>query len=390
MTTVSKPPAARSRHRNQWPNALDPLLDAAIQQGICSAAALLVGRGGQVVFETIRGRCYEHGPALSRTARFDLASLTKPLATASIVIRQTSRGRLNPDDRLGQFFPAGLLKGGKKDIHLRHLLNHSSGLPAYRPYFRDLVRIEPKHRRATLGRWILSEPLAQAPGRKSCYSDLGFILLGMILEDAFGSDLDNLFRRTLADCPGAAAELGYLPLITSTDPEIPPMKTEFRRGDRVATENCPWRKRLLVGEVHDENAYCLNGTAGHAGLFGTTRGIWTWLDFLCSIYRKITRHPHWDAAILHRFWSRSESPPDSTWALGFDTPSPEGSSAGRYFSPGSIGHLGFTGTSFWLDPEREICIILLTNRVHPNRDNNRMKAFRPLLHDTVMRVIHET
>ena len=171
-------------------------------------------------------------------------------------------------------------------------------------------------------------------------------------------------------------------------------------GAAAATQFCPWRKRLLSGEVDDENAWVLDGVAGHAGLFGTARGVFELLSFLWDLYdghdaslAPAPLRPLITTEIVRMFWTRSEpggpgaDPAGSNvWCLGYDTPSRKGySSAGRFFSQNAIGHLGFTGVSFWLDLQKRILIILLTNRVHPTRQNDEIRQFRPLLHDFVMK-----
>jgi CubicO group peptidase (beta-lactamase class C family) len=149
----------------------------------------------------------------------------------------------------------------------------------------------------------------------------------------------------------------------------------------AATERCPWRKRVLCGEVHDDNAYAMGGVAGHAGLFGAARDVDTVLGRLSACWSGTDEFI--PQAVLREFWTRDTAVPQSTWTLGWDTPSPSASQAGTRFSPTTVGHLGFTGTSLWLDLERGRHVILLTNRVHPSRDNNAIKEFRPMIHDLI-------
>jgi CubicO group peptidase (beta-lactamase class C family) len=321
-------------------------------------------------------------------ARFDLASLTKPLVTTALCMRAVCEGRVGLENCLERFFPSSFLPASKRAVTLGHLLNHCSGLPPYRPFFKGLVRFPAPERRGRLLEAILKTPLLATPGKECHYSDLGFILLGMILEDVFGDRLDRLAVRHL-HWKGAEG-LSFRPLKTSTDPEAAPEAPWDDDAPYVATECCPWRKRLLEGEVHDENAYCLEGVAGHAGLFGTAQAVYRWLRFLWNVARGDSSSPGWLPGIVNRFWEKPGWVPGSTWALGFDTPSPGRSSAGSGFSSRSVGHLGFTGTSFWLDLEQEIVVILLTNRVHPSRENDRLTGFRPLFHDTVMKALHES
>jgi CubicO group peptidase (beta-lactamase class C family) len=159
---------------------------------------------------------------------------------------------------------------------------------------------------------------------------------------------------------------------------------EEPRGHFAATENCPWRKKILVGQVHDENAYVVGGVEGHAGLFGTADNIYRLLVELLFIYCGRSKSTLFHKDLLQRFFKRL---PGTDKALGFDTPSATGSSCGRGFSQNSVGHLGFTGTSFWMDLERSVIVILLTNRVHLSRENEDIKQFRPVLHDAVRKTM---
>ncbi|HSR36609.1 MAG TPA: serine hydrolase, partial [Desulfurivibrionaceae bacterium] len=221
---------------------------------------------------------------------------------------------------------------------------------------------------------ILTEPLSYLRGSQALYSDLGFLLLGMVVEAASGKALDLLFQERIAGPLGLSETLFFNRLGAE------------RAGSYAATEFCPWRGRVLGGEVSDENCFALGGVAGHAGLFGTTGGVLTLVEALHDLWQGEPSPLPIDPTALQKALIR-QPVPDSTWALGFDTPSASGSTSGRFFSARSVGHLGFTGTSFWVDPEQHVMVVLLTNRVHPSRDNNRIKAFRPALHDAVMQAL---
>jgi serine-type D-Ala-D-Ala carboxypeptidase len=370
--------------------ALDGMFAEAIKERVFPGASLLVGRRDHLLLERSWGRThYEGGTAVDPHTRFDLASLTKPLITTTLVLRAVGNGHLQLKAPLSQFIPAALLPASKTEVTLFQLLNHCSGLPAYEAFFRDLILIPESQRHETLLTWILQTPLCSLPGKRCLYSDLGFILLGIVLEEVFGRPLDELATQSIL-APLQITGLAFRRLRTGLVPSHAPFP-EYPSGDETyaPTEDCPWRKRVLSGEVHDENGYCLNGVAGHAGLFGTTEAIFQLLSHLLDVYRGVVSDGLFERNDLRLFWKKPNMDPEGSWALGFDTPSSTGSSAGKHFSNRSVGHLGFTGTSFWIDLDRELIVILLTNRVHPTRANNRIKAFRPLVHDLVMEGLHD-
>ena len=218
----------------------------------------------------------------------------------------------------------------------------------------------------------MQEPLINAVGKAVLYSDLGFMILAWVVEHLTQRRLDHFVFEEIFQPLG----LNHL-FFTGKN-------IEDKRGAFAATENCPWRQKILEGQVHDENAYAVGGIEGHAGLFGTAGDINRLLVELLFTYHGRTNTGLFQKEPLHQFFKRL---PGTDKALGFDTPSRTGSSCGRSFSQNSVGHLGFTGTSFWMDLERSVIVILLTNRVHPTRDNERIKEFRPKLHDMVMDAI---
>jgi CubicO group peptidase (beta-lactamase class C family) len=263
------------------------------------------------------------------------------------------------------------------------LLDHSSGLAGWRPYYERVCSADGEIRPATLKgqeavrRMVAAEAPEVLPGSRALYSDLNFILLDWILERINGHPTDVLFAEWLAE-PIKLESLFFVDL------KSPVKAARARRGRAfAATERCPWRGRILIGEVHDENTYAMGGVSGHAGLFGTIRDVAAmadaWLDsFLHS-------GGFFDQGLAKQFWQKSDVP-GSTRALGFDTPSPRASQAGGLFGPRTVGQLGFTGTSLWIDPDREMIVVLLTNRVHPTRENGTIKQFRPALHERVAEI----
>ncbi|MGM0682545.1 MAG: serine hydrolase domain-containing protein, partial [Thermodesulfobacteriota bacterium] len=306
---------------------------------------------------------------------FDLASLTKPLVTTLAVLSLLPKNRIRIEDNLEVLLEKELDRE-YKEITLFHLLNHCSGLPAYRPFYRKDLGEHPEERKKNIVREIVSCPLPYRPGQKEEYSDLGFILLGRIVEIKSGGSLDRYFAENILAPLGTAKTLFFNPLERIS--KINPLKY-------AATEICPWRQRLIQGEVHDENTFYTGGVSGQAGLFGDAAGVLDLAGVILEMWKGRWHHPRIRNQDLQYFLKVPGMVKDSSRALGFDTPAPEGSSAGRLLSPKSVGHLGFTGTSFWIDPERELIIVLLTNRIHPSRENNKIREFRPFFHDEITR-----
>ena len=354
---------------------LDLLLNA-VSDGVFPGGVLLVSQSKKIVFfEAVGNSSLVPTPRpMNRQTRFDLASLTKPLATALGALCLVSQGMVRLDDSLAKLLRSTTVPEDKKEITLRQLLSHCSGLPAWKPYYLSLGPLPQMARKTQIRRQILAEPLVYPPATNTVYSDLGFMAIEWLLEEISGRDLYHFTREILFDHLLCSAP-GFIPLGQETD---------FAYNQFADTEYCPWRDRILSGQVHDENAYALGGVAGHSGLFGTAQEVKCVLDcILDTISVENTSFP-WSREQLTEFLQPAHLHPPSTWALGFDTPASSDSSAGRYFSANTVGHLGFTGTSFWLDLEKEMAVILLTNRVHPSRDNEKIKQFRPLLHDAVM------
>jgi CubicO group peptidase (beta-lactamase class C family) len=276
-------------------------------------------------------------------------------------MRAVERGRLRLDDRVAELLTTWRGED-RAAVTIRDLLEHASGLTAYLPFFRDHQgRTEYEAAIGTL-------PLEYVPRRQSIYSDLGFILLGFILEDAMEQPLGGQFAAIEAAV--APAPLRFRP------------PREWR-ARAAPTEVDTWRGRLLAGEVHDENAWALGGAAGHAGLFGTAGASGA---FARLALRGLLGEPTLASPDAWRRFAALSAVPGSSRALGWDTMRPT-SSCGARMSASAIGHTGFTGTSLWIDPARRAYVVLLTNRVHPSRDNEALQALRPKVHDAVMDAI---
>jgi CubicO group peptidase (beta-lactamase class C family) len=336
------------------------VLHAAIAARAFPAAVVEVGDVTAPLWREAFGRLtYEpNSPPTSNDTIFDLASLTKVLSTTPLVMQQVERGAFGLDDPVAQHL-ASWRGADRADVTLRDLLTHSSGLPAWLPFFREL-RGRHAFEQAIAGTRLEYEPRSQ-----SIYSDLGFMLLGFILDD--GVPLVSRFQAMLSQMR-IVQEVQFIP-------------PELWRGRTAPTEHDSWRGRLLVGEVHDENAYALGGVAGHAGLFGTSAAVGDCARHLLQILDGRTGAFSRDT--LMAFITRQANIPGSSRALGWDTML-RTSSCGTRMSPRAFGHTGFTGTSLWIDPDRGVYVVLLTNRVHPTRENDAMKQLRPALHDAVI------
>lgn len=358
------------------PNPIHDAMANAVAEGVFPGGVLLIDVAGDVVFFEAHGSATTLPAAepLSTDTVFDLASLTKPLVTAALTLSLAADKRISLDDLVGAYLPAWNA-GSKARATLRHLLSHTAGLPDWRPFFQTLepaLIATPEGKRRIVER-AAQEPLESDPGADNRYSDLGFILLGAILETVAQRPLDELARDRVMG-PLGVSSVAYLPIAGAR---------EWAANRQVAaTEHCPWRGRVLRGEVHDENAYAMGGVSGHAGLFGDAQGVRRLVQEWGEAVRG--RSAVWPADLAAAFVTRQSDLGRGLWALGWTVPTPP-STSGRFFSAKAYGHLGFTGTSVWVDPDRELTVILLTNRVHPRRDNQGIAAFRPLIHDAVYR-----
>ena len=351
------------------------LLREAIAGGAFPAASVEVGHADGPIWRDATGRLtYDaDAPPVGRETVFDLASLTKVIATTTLVMRAFDDGRLALDDPVGKWLRdwRGV---DRSDVTIRDLLAHASGLTAYLPFFRDFTgRFEFEHA-------ICSLPLEYVPRSQAIYSDLGFMLLGFILEEVQPSG--PAFRGALGTVdPSRSLATQFHRLASFFTAE--PLRFNPPRAWRIRTaptEIDEWRGRLLVAEVHDENTWALGGAAGHAGLFGTAAAVGT---FARALLRTIAGEPILASPETMRAFMARTDVPRSSRALGWDTMLPT-SSCGTQLSPTSIGHTGFTGTSLWIDWERDLYVVFLTNRVHPTRTNEAIRAVRPRLHDAII------
>jgi len=318
-----------------------------------------VGTSAGVVWRHAVGQLTyaDDAPPCTTATIFDVASLTKVIATTSMVMRLERQGRLSLDAPVSRVLPDWTNVGGDV-VTFRHLLTHASGLAAHRRLWESASMPD------ALRRAVMARPLERQPGTASVYSDLGFLVLGWAVEACAEDTLDGLWRSLW---PASAPFLDYTPPRAMWETIAP-------------TEGDPWRGRVLQGEVHDEHAFVLGGVAPHAGLFGSAEAVGV---FGATVLRTFTEET-WlgDPATMRRYATR-DSVPGSSRALGWDTMLPT-SSCGTRLSPTAIGHTGFTGTSLWIDWERDRYVVILTNRVHPTRSNERFVPMRARLHDAII------
>ena len=357
---------------------VDTAVERAIEAGELPGCVILARLGEELAFDGIYGAAAlvpERLEARLETV-YDLASLTKVMATTAATMLLVAENKLALDAPVATYLPP-FADRGKEKINVRHLLTHSSGLRPWRAYHADLAERDRRRGEHVVGslegkkeivtRVLRSAPVHE-PGEASVYGDLDFIALGALVEAVSGEDLDTFCARRI-----------YQPLGMAT--------TRFNRlpftGERAsyaATEQCAWRERVLWGEVHDPNAWAMGGVAGHAGLFGSAPDVLRFAQEMLAADRG--RSALFPVEVAREFFRRQEIAPGSDWALGWDTPTEGQSTSGTHFSKRSIGHTGFTGTSVWLDLERGMIVVLLANRIHLVAKRSKFEL-RPLVHDLI-------
>ena len=333
------------------------------------AVGLVLRRAGIVTCWAVGHYTYQpNATPVQINTLYDLASVTKVIATTTLCMLFADKDRLNLDAPVQYYVPTFTGKN-KNRVTIRHLLAHCSGLPAHVHLYENQRAAHDIDIRDAMFNAACQHPLIYEPGTDTVYSDLGFLTLGKILETIGGHRLDHLVKQHI-----------FEPLKMNDTRYCPPPHLKHRIAP---TENgSDLRDHLVHGEVHDENAAAMGGIASHAGLFSTAHDLAkclrAWLG--AGIFPKRS---------IPQFTTRANLAPNSTWALGWDTVSPGKSSSGSHFSEQSFGSLGFTGTSVWADPIRDLGVILLTNRVHPTRENNQIAHLRPEFHDAISEALIE-
>jgi beta-glucosidase-like glycosyl hydrolase/CubicO group peptidase (beta-lactamase class C family) len=345
---------------------VDDIINKAIQDSAFPCAVLLVAKDGMIVYNKAYGT-YDYSPYSKRINTrtiFDLASVTKVIATTSAAMKLYDLGKLDLDEKVANYIP-DFGQNGKENITIRNLLVHNSGLPAWKSFYKTCNSAD------QVLDSVYASPLEYPTGTKMVYSDLGIITMGKIIEKLSGVTLDKYVAKEFFEPLGMFSTMYNPP--DSLIEHIAPTELDNY-----------WRMRVVRGRVHDENAAALGGVSGHAGLFSTASDLAILVQMLLNGGKYGGRSYIREETV--RLFTKRQSDL-STRGLGWDTKSPHGSSAGELFSPTSFGHTGFTGTSVWADPEKRLFVVLLTNRVYPTRDNTKIFRLRPAVHDAVVECI---
>lgn len=368
-------PASAQDGRTRFAAARAVLEEAIIEQAFPGAAYGVLLGDEVLALDGVGRFTYEaDAPVVAHDTIYDLASVSKVLATTAIAMWLYDRRRLDLDLPLGEVLP-GFVIGGHRDprrvrVTLRHLLAHSSGLPGYGKLFEQAPNPMGVLRAA------LETPLDAEPGARAEYSDIGFILLGKALEVLAGENLAILFSREIA-----------APLDLTSARYCPPC--DWRTFIPPTEQDTWYRHRVIQGEVQDENCSALNGVSGHAGLFAHVPDLLRFARCILSGGKTLKGTQLFRAETVSLFAERQHEPQGTSRALGWDTPSAP-SSSGSWFGPKSVGHLGYAGTSLWIDRERQLAVVLLTNRTWPDRKSKAIQQIRPHFHDAIWHTLAES
>lgn len=308
---------------------------------------------------------------------FDLSSVSKPIGTAALAGVLVQRGWLQWHAPVQRYLPSY----PSSQVRVSHLLSHTAGYPAWGPFYKELIsefqtpelwKFSVDERQEKMRSLVLSVEPEHSPGEKAIYSDLSFLVLGYVLEEITQMPLDRAVSKWVFD-PMGMQGARYFRTVRPVD--------STPLAGVAATEDCPWRGGILQKQVHDDNCWAMGGYGGHAGVFGT---VYDLMQFARASFSGF-----FSREVLQAMWTRVDQPVGCERTLGWDTPSLRGSLAGDLFSQRAVGHWGFTGTSLWIEPQLGLAIALLTNRVHPSRDNEKIKAFRPQFHNLIWEELSE-
>ena len=345
---------------------IDEIILSAINDSAFPGGVVLVSKDRKIIYEKAFGHLTynDTSAAVTKNTIYDIASLTKVIATTTAAMICYDKNLFSLEDPVAKYIPE-FVQNGKENVTIINLLLHNSGLPAFKRFYKN-YSLEDE-----VINDIYKTPLSYEPASKTVYSDLGFITLAKIVEQVTGKRFDVFCNEEI-----------FKPVQMNSTFFNPPDSLTYKIAP--AEYDNYWRNKLVWGEVHDETAVLLNGVAGHAGLFSTAKDISNLLLLLLND-GTFNGHQIIKPATVKLFTTRYSD--KSTRALGWDTKSVEKSSAGNLFDLTSFGHLGFTGTSVWVDPTRDLFVVFLTNRVYPTRENKKIYKVRPALHDAVINTL---
>jgi len=349
---------------------IDQFIQQELEKGTFPGAVLAVVNDKKVLYKKSFGyaQLEPERIKMKEDTIFDLASLTKVVATTTVIMQLIEKGKINLWDYLKHYYPE-LPSGQKEEITIFHLLTHTSGFPAIIHLWNQGLNYEEKIEH------VLNDSLEAKIGAKVIYSNLNFTLLGDLIWRVTGQRLDKYASQYIFQPLGM--------VMTAFNPLKSLPYTE--KSYYAATEKCKWRGKVMIGEVHDEDAFSFDGVSGHAGLFSTIDDLGKFMQILLNngIYKGIRILSSNSVKLMAKDWTHNLN---SHRGLGWDLIRNPHSSGGVLFSESAFGHTGFTGTSIWVDPKSKIGVALLTNRVHPTRENTKIISFRPLLHNLAERL----
>jgi len=345
---------------------VDDIIQSAIKDSAFPGAVVLVSKDGEVIYEKAFGHLTydDTSAAVTKNTIYDIASLTKVIATTTAAMICYDKKLFSLDDPIAKYIPE-FARNGKEKVTIKNLLLHKSGLPAFKRFYENYYPAD------EVINDVYNTPLSYETGSKTVYSDLGFITLAKVVEQVTGKRFDIVCKEEI-----------FIPLQMKSTFFNPPDSLKYKIAP-TEYDNY-WRNKLVWGEVHDETASLLKGVAGHAGLFSTAKDVSNLLQCLLD-GGTFNEHQIIKPATVKLFTTRHSD--KSIRALGWDTKSEGKSSAGNLFDITSFGHTGFTGTSVWVDPTRDLYVVFLTNRVYPSRENKKLYTVRPALHDAVINAV---
>jgi len=302
---------------------------------------------------------------------YDMASVTKIMFTVPWVMKAYQDKKIDLQKPISDY-----LRWYPFSPTVESVLNHTSGLDWWQPFYKHFEDgMEREHRKNQLKRMVIHHPPSEKQ-KKSVYSDINFMLLGFLIEEVYEKEWTVLAEEYFSSM-GLEKEIFFQP----------DNKPIYKKSQYAPTEDCSWRKTIMQGQVHDQNTFAMGGVGPQAGLCATINAVSEWALELRKAYQGKSK---WlSSATVKKFSGRATTVEQGDWGLGFMIPTPGASTSGQYFSQQSFGHTGFTGTSFWMDPQKDLFVVILSNRIHPTVKNDAFKKWRPLLHDWVVESLEQ-